>query len=121
LLIVDFGVGTIILVKRVDCARRDELSVLDESRETVVASVEAELTVLSEPPSVEFRVDAILCFDVDRRRKLAGRVGALRPGLKFAGLVEALDTDQSRPRNLDAAEPTSEDGEMLASKARDSL
>jgi hypothetical protein len=110
------------LVRRVDCARTDEPSVLDESRDIVVASVEVELIMLSEPPSVEFRVDAILCFDVDLRKKLAGREGALKPGLKVADFgVDVLEADHRRPRNLEAAEPTSEKGETLASKARDSI
>jgi len=110
------------LVKRVDCARTDDPSVLDESRDIVVASVEVELMTLSEPPSVELRVDAMLCFDVDLRKKLAGREGALKPGLKVADFgADVLEADHRRPRNLEAAEPISEDGDALTSKARDSI
>src|SRR5947209_6644090 len=94
----------------------DELSVFEESRDTVVAAVEPELMMLSEPPSTEFNVDAMLCFEFDLRRKLTGRAGALRPGLRFADLVEEDVPDQRRPRNLEAAEPTSDDGEILASR-----
>ncbi len=108
------------LVKGVDWTRIDELSVLEESRDIVVASVEAELRMLSDPPSTEFNVDAMLCFELDLRRKLTGRDGALRPGLKFADFVEELEPDQRRPRNLEAAEPTSDDGDTLISEALDS-
>ena len=94
----------------------DELSVFEESRETVVTSVEVELRMLSELPSVEFKVDAMLCFEFVLRRKLTGRAGALRPGLRFADFVEEDVPDQRRPRNLEAAEPTSEDVERLASR-----
>jgi hypothetical protein len=93
----------------------DELSVLEESRETVVASVEAELMMLSAPHSMEFSVDAILCFDADLRRKLTGRAGTLRPGLMFEDFEVLAVPDQRRPRNLDAAEPTSEEGDRAAS------
>jgi hypothetical protein len=88
----------------------------------MVVSVEVELVALSEPPSVELRVDAMLCFDADLRKKLAGREGAAKPGLKVADFgVDALEADHRRPRNLEAAEPISEDGDVLASKARDSI
>jgi len=88
----------------------------------MVESVEVELITLSEPPSVEFRVDAMLCFDVDLRRKLAGREGALRPGLRFADFgTDAPEVDHRRPKNLEAADPTSEDGDTFASRARDSM
>ena len=110
------------LVKRVDCSLTDDPSVLDESRDIVVASVEVELMALSEPPSVELRVDAMLCFDADLRKKLAGREGAVKPGLKVADFgADVLEADHRRPRNLEAAEPTSENGDTLASKALDSM
>src|SRR5437773_12269177 len=59
--------------------------------------------MLSGPPSVELSVEAILCFDGDLRRKLEGRGGAARLGLRFADFVDELEPAHNRPRNLDAA------------------
>jgi hypothetical protein len=105
---------TTALFKVTDCVRIDELSVADESRDTLVASVDV-LNVLSEPPpSIEFKVDAILCFDGVRRKKLTGREGAVRPGLRLADFGNPLEPAHNRPRNRDAAEPTFSEGETAS-------
>jgi hypothetical protein len=78
----------------------------------LVASVE-ELSMLSvPPPSIELNVEAMLFFEGDRRRKLTGREGAVRPGLtlRFIDFVEEFDPAHNRPRNLVAADPMFSDG-----------
>jgi hypothetical protein len=92
--------------------RTEVTSALEESRDILVASVE-ELNMLSvPPPSVELRVEAMLFFEGDRRKKLAGREGAARPGLtlRLTDLVEEFDPAHNRPRNLVAADPMFSDG-----------
>jgi hypothetical protein len=105
------------LFKVTDCVRIDEVdepSVFDESRDTLVASVDV-LNMLSDPPpSIEFSVDAMLCFDGDRRKKLTGREGAVRPGLRLAGFVNPFEPAHNRPRNRDAADPTFSEGETAS-------
>ncbi len=68
-----------------------------------VASVGAVLVLLSDPPSNEFNVDAILCLEGVRRRKLTGLDGADKPEVSVADLVDELEPAQNRPRNLEAA------------------
>ena len=90
-----------------DWPLRENPSVFEESREIDVASVE-ELIMLSDPPpSIEFKVEAILCFEGERFKKLEGRAGAVRPGLRLVDLVDEFELVHKRPRNLDATEPTS--------------
>ncbi len=110
-----------IFVNRVDGSRIDEPSVLDESRDADVASVEVELKILSVPLSAEFKVEAILCLEGDRRKKLVGRDVSVVPGLRFADFVDELDPAHNRPRNLDAADPIAEVGEIPTSDGCDSL
>jgi hypothetical protein len=96
-------------LKPTDGALIDDPSVFDESLEIEVASVE-ELNMLSEPPpSIEFNVDAMLCFDGDLRKKLTGRDGAVKPGLKFIDLVDEFETAHKRPKKREATEPTLSD------------
>ena len=64
-------------------------------------SVSAVLLVCVEPsdPSSEFKVEARLCFDGVRRRKLTGLEGAVRPGLSEPDFVDEFDGPHKRPRN----------------------
>jgi propanediol dehydratase small subunit len=55
----------------------------------------------SDVDSKEFRVDATLCFEGDRRMELSGRDRLAVVGLIARDLVE--EPDQSRPRKRDAA------------------
>jgi hypothetical protein len=73
----------------------------------VVASVDAELKRLTELASIEFNVDAKLCFDVLRRSRLNGLNGAGRPGDKVPDLDEELFVVQRRPKKREAAVVTS--------------
>jgi hypothetical protein len=79
---------------------------LEESLDIVVASVEVELVTLAELASIEFKVDARLCFDALRRSILEGRAGALVPGLRFEDLL--LFDAHMRPRKRLAAVVISE-------------
>ncbi|KAK5624315.1 hypothetical protein RRF57_000031 [Xylaria bambusicola] len=87
--------------------RIEASSALDESREIVVASVDAELKTLAELASIEFNVDAKLCFDVLRRNMLNGRRGADNPGDKVPDLGEEVLVVQRRPKKREAAVVTS--------------
>src|SRR5207248_3043437 len=70
----------------------------DEARDISVSAVLWVLVDDSEP-SVEAMVDARLCFDGVRRRKLTGLDGADKPGLSETDLVDELEGPHSRPRN----------------------
>ena len=83
-------------------SRIDETSTLDESRDTLVASVDAELRTLTELASIEFSVDARLCFDGLLRSMLSGRDGAFRPGDRAPDFEMVLEAHR-RPKNLEAA------------------
>ena len=69
-----------------------------EAREISVMAV---LCVAAEASdsAVELSVEARLCLDAERLRKLTGREGAERPGLSETDLVEELDGPHKRPRN----------------------
>lgn len=88
----------------------EEASVFEESLEIEEASVDVLNTLSDGPPSMEFSVDATLCFEGDRLRKLTGREGAVRPGLKFTDLVDEFEPAHSRPKNREAIDPTLSDG-----------
>jgi hypothetical protein len=76
----------------------------EESREIIEASVEAELVTLAELASIEFRVDARLCFDALRRNMLSGRDVAPEPGLRVVVDLGAIaDEAHIRPKNREAA------------------
>lgn len=96
----------------------DEASVLDESREMVVASVEAELKTLAELVSIEFKVEARLCLDVLLLSMLMGRDdGAVRPGdsCDAADFGDVLvEVAQRRPKKREAAVVTSDVREAFA-------
>lgn len=69
-----------------------------------VASVEAALACDS-VLSMELSVDAILCFEGVRRRKLEGRDRSVTARLEVGEVdfAEELEPVQKRPRNRDAA------------------
>ena len=69
-----------------------------------VASVEAALACDS-VLSIELSVDAILCFEGVRRRKLEGRDGSATARLEVGEITfaDGLGPVQKRPRNRDAA------------------
>ena len=71
--------------------------------ESDVVSVGAVLVLLSDPPSKEFNVEAMLCLEGVRRRKLTGLDGADKPGLSVTDLVDEVDPAQNLPRNREAA------------------
>src|SRR5690242_1820129 len=49
--------------------------------------------------AVEFNVEARLCFDGVLLRKLTGREGADRPGLRDTDFVDELEGPHRRPKN----------------------
>lgn len=70
-----------------------------------MASVDVELVTLAELASIEFSVDARLCFEALRRSMLSGLAGAVFPGLRLVDLGDRLvvEVAQIRPRNRLAA------------------
>ena len=64
-------------------------------------SVKAVLWVMADESdsAVEFNVEARLCLEGVLLRKLTGREGADRPGLKDTDFVDELEGPHRRPRN----------------------
>ena len=82
-------------------------SVLEESLDIEVTSVDDELVTLAELASIEFNVDARLCLDALRRSILVGLAGAVFPGLRLEDLL-LVEVAHIRPRKRLAAVVISE-------------